>query len=81
MNCYNISIILDLASWHSILAVPKNCVQSLIYCIQFLVCVIMDIAGVAIVAYLLERTLNPFSDVGRVNTMMTSLAFGHASNL
>jgi hypothetical protein len=41
----------------------------------------MDIAGVAIVAYLLERTPDSFPNVGGVNTVMTTLAFGHASNL
>jgi hypothetical protein len=39
----------------------------------------MDIAGVAIVAYLLERTPNPLPNVCGVDTVMTSLAFGHTS--
>jgi hypothetical protein len=41
----------------------------------------MNVASVAIVAYLPERTPDPFPNVGGVNTVMTTLAFGHAYNL
>jgi hypothetical protein len=40
----------------------------------------MDVAGVAIVAYFLKRTIYSFSDVGRVDAMVTILAFGHNCN-
>jgi hypothetical protein len=39
----------------------------------------MNVANVTIVAYLLERTPDPLPNVGGVNTMMTTLAFGHIS--
>ena len=77
MNCYNVFIILGLACWHDILIITKKRIQFFIYRIQFFVRVIMNVAVVAIVAYLLKRTLNPFSNVGRVDAMVTSLAFGH----
>jgi hypothetical protein len=41
----------------------------------------MDIAVVAIVAYFLKLTIHPFSDVGRVDAMMTGLTFGHTYDL
>jgi hypothetical protein len=48
---------------------------------QFFVCVIMDVARVAIVAYLLKRTPNPLPNVGGVDAMVTVLAFGHICEL
>ena len=41
----------------------------------------MNVANVTIVAYLPERTPNSLPNVGGVNAVMTTLAFGHASNL
>ena len=41
----------------------------------------MNVASIAIVAYLPQRTPDPLSDVGGVDTMIITLAFGHASNL
>ena len=76
MNCCNIFIILDLACWHSILTVHKNCIQFLIYHIQFFVYVIVNVAGIAIVDYLLKGTPDPLSDVCGVNAMVTTLVFG-----
>ena len=38
----------------------------------------MNIAGAAIVAYFLKGSIHPFSDVGKVDAMVTVLAFGHA---
>jgi hypothetical protein len=79
MDCCNIFIILDLACRYNILTVTKNCIQFFIYRIQFFIRVIVNVAGVAIVAYLPERTPNSLPNVGGVNTLKTTLAFGHTS--
>jgi hypothetical protein len=40
----------------------------------------MNVANIAIVAYFLKRTPNSLPNVGGVNAVMTTLAFGHTYN-
>jgi len=41
----------------------------------------MEITRVTEIAYFLKRTIHPFLDIGRVDAMVTILAFGHTYNL